>query len=252
MKTFIFFIIVVLVVIANILFHPFIQPKSILEQITPNSTTLIPTMMPMGEKITYANALVSIPSKLNTPVISLANPTVTPNENYSVVKGDTLISIGIKLGISAELLALTNDITDPNLIYVGQVLIIPDINSTPIVDNNKKQIVIKVTLQKLYAMENSQVIKKFSVSTGLLNTPTVLGKYSIYKKVISTSMRGEGYDLANVPWVMAFYNNYSIHGTYWHDNFGQPMSHGCVNMKTDEAKWLYEWAPVGTDVSIIK
>ena len=56
------------------------------------------------------------------------------------------------------------------------------------------------------------------------------------------------YDLPNVPYSMFFYQGYAIHGTYWHTNFGHPMSHGCVNLPTAEAKWFYEWAPVGTPV----
>lgn len=63
------------------------------------------------------------------------------------------------------------------------------------------------------------------------------------------------YYLPNVPWVMFFYNDqvakmrgFSFHGTYWHDNFGTPMSHGCINMRSEEAKMLYDWAtPVVTN-----
>ena len=64
-------------------------------------------------------------------------------------------------------------------------------------------------------------------------------------------MTGPGYDLPDVPWTMYFYQDYGIHGTYWHHNFGHPMSHGCVNMQTDDAKWLYDWAPLGTSVLIL-
>ena len=63
-------------------------------------------------------------------------------------------------------------------------------------------------------------------------------------------MTGPGYDLKDVPWVMYFYKGYSFHGTYWHTTFGQPMSHGCVNMITEDAKWLFDWAPKGTKVEI--
>jgi len=49
---------------------------------------------------------------------------------------------------------------------------------------------------------------------------------------------------------MYFYEGYSLHGTYWHHNFGHPMSHGCVNMRTSDAAWLYNWASVGTLVNI--
>jgi lipoprotein-anchoring transpeptidase ErfK/SrfK len=82
----------------------------------------------------------------------------------------------------------------------------------------------------------------FTASTGLTYTPTVLGEFNIYWKLKSTLMTGPGYYLPNVPYTMYFYGSYAIHGTYWHDNFGTPMSHGCVNLKTDDAQKLFDWA----------
>jgi lipoprotein-anchoring transpeptidase ErfK/SrfK len=61
-------------------------------------------------------------------------------------------------------------------------------------------------------------------------------------------MSGPGYYLPNVPYVMYFYRGYGLHGTYWHHNIGTPMSHGCVNLPTAEAGWLFNWASVGTKV----
>jgi lipoprotein-anchoring transpeptidase ErfK/SrfK len=80
------------------------------------------------------------------------------------------------------------------------------------------------------------------ISAGTRRTPTVTGRYRIYLKVRSQAMSGPGYYLPNVPYVMFFYQAYSLHGTYWHSNFGQPMSHGCVNLRTEDARWLYEWS----------
>ncbi len=80
------------------------------------------------------------------------------------------------------------------------------------------------------------------VSTGLSRTPTVTGRYRIYQKLRYRDMAGPGYYLRNVPYVMYFYASYAIHGTYWHNNFGQPMSHGCVNLKNEDAAWLFKWA----------
>jgi lipoprotein-anchoring transpeptidase ErfK/SrfK len=82
--------------------------------------------------------------------------------------------------------------------------------------------------------------------------PTPPGEYSVWVKLKATRMSGgEGadyYDLPNVPYVMFFYNNdlpkmkgFSLHGAYWHNNFGHPMSHGCVNMRTIDAEKLYNW-----------
>jgi lipoprotein-anchoring transpeptidase ErfK/SrfK len=80
--------------------------------------------------------------------------------------------------------------------------------------------------------------------------PTPVGRYRIYVKYVSTLMRGPGYYLPNVPYTMYFYGGYGLHGTYWHNNFGRPMSHGCVNLPTAEAKWFFDWAPVGTPVIV--
>jgi lipoprotein-anchoring transpeptidase ErfK/SrfK len=89
------------------------------------------------------------------------------------------------------------------------------------------------------------------VSTGTRKTPTPRGTFRIYRKYAKQRMRGPGYDLPNVPWVMYFRRGgYAIHGTYWHSNFGQPMSHGCVNMPIGEAAWLYQWASNGTVVVV--
>jgi lipoprotein-anchoring transpeptidase ErfK/SrfK len=106
----------------------------------------------------------------------------------------------------------------------------------------EKWIEVNVTTQRVIAWEGDKPVMSFVASTGLPNTPTVLGTFNIYWKLKSTLMVGPNYYLPEVPYTMYFYGGYSLHGTYWHDNFGQPMSHGCVNLKTEEAKQLFEWA----------
>ena len=85
------------------------------------------------------------------------------------------------------------------------------------------------------------LVRSTLVSTGLSRT---------YVKYVSTLMSGPGYYLPNVPYTMYFYQGYGLHGTYWHSNFGRPMSHGCINLPTPEARWLFNWASVGTLVNI--
>lgn len=109
---------------------------------------------------------------------------------------------------------------------------------------------VDLSEQRLYAYEGDKVVASFIVSTGVPAHPTVIGKFRIYIKLESTDMRGPGYYLRNVPYTMYFYKGYGIHGTYWHNNFGTPMSHGCVNMRTEDARWLFYWAPLGTLVNI--
>ena len=109
---------------------------------------------------------------------------------------------------------------------------------------------VDLTNQRVYAYEGDTVVNSFLVSTGTWLHPTVTGQYNIYVKYRSAPMSGPGYYLPNVPYIMYFYKGYGLHGTYWHNNFGTPMSHGCVNLRTDEAAWLYSWASVGTLVNV--
>ncbi len=104
--------------------------------------------------------------------------------------------------------------------------------------------------QRLIAWEDGQMVMTTLVSTGAQDTPTVRGVFRIYRKLDSQRMRGRDYDLPDVPHVMYFKGGYAMHGTYWHNNFGQPMSHGCVNIPTGKAAWLYGWAPQGTVVVV--
>lgn len=109
---------------------------------------------------------------------------------------------------------------------------------------------VDLSQQRLYAYEGDTLVNSFVVSTGTWQTPTVTGKFKIWIKVRSQAMRGPGYYLPDVPYVMYFYKDYGIHGTYWHNNFGTPMSHGCVNMTIPDAEWLYHFASVGTVVNV--
>lgn len=114
---------------------------------------------------------------------------------------------------------------------------------------------INLSQQRLYAWEDSNLIYNYLVSTGKW-APTPTGNFRIWIKLAKTKMSGGSkalgtyYYLPNVPCTMYFYKGYGIHGTYWHNNFGHPMSHGCVNMRTSEACVLFNWASVGTLVNI--
>ncbi len=120
---------------------------------------------------------------------------------------------------------------------------------------SQKHIEINLTAQKLYAYDGTILVYNFLISSGKW-APTPTGNFSIYWKVPSIRMTGGDkilgtyYDLPNVPYDMFFYQGYALHGTYWHSNFGHPMSHGCINMRTDQATLLYNWTDVGTPVNI--
>jgi lipoprotein-anchoring transpeptidase ErfK/SrfK len=116
--------------------------------------------------------------------------------------------------------------------------------------NGVRWIDVDLTNQSLYAYEGDVMVNSFIVSTGTWQTPTVTGQFNVYIKYRSAPMSGPGYYLPDVPYIMYFYGDYGLHGTYWHNNFGTPMSHGCVNLRTGDAGWLYNWASVGTLVNI--
>ncbi len=86
--------------------------------------------------------------------------------------------------------------------------------------------------------------------SGMYYTETVTGTYKIQRRYEKSRMTGPGYDTPNVPYVQYFFRGYAIHGAYWHNEFGMPVSHGCINMRVEEAKELYEWADVGTEVTV--
>ena len=120
----------------------------------------------------------------------------------------------------------------------------------PAEGNGEPWIDVNLSEQRVYAYEGDVVVNSFLASTGVAQTPTVTGKYKIYVKVRVQDMSGPSYYLRDVPWVMFFYEDYGLHGTYWHNNFGTPMSRGCVNLTIDDAAWLFSWASVGTVVNV--
>ena len=119
-----------------------------------------------------------------------------------------------------------------------------------LVGNGARWIDVDLTNQMVYAYEGDVVVNSFLVSTGTWLTPTVTGRHKIYVKVRVQDMSGPGYHLKDVPYVMFFHGDYGLHGTYWHNNFGTPMSRGCVNLTIDDAAWLFSWASVGTVVNV--
>ena len=120
----------------------------------------------------------------------------------------------------------------------------------PSVGQGERWIDIVLSEQRLYAYEGQNVVRSFIVSTGRPSTPTLVGRFNVWIKLRYADMSGPGYYLPNVPYVMYYDGSYGIHGTYWHSNFGTPMSRGCVNMRTEDAGWLYNWSHVGIMVNV--
>jgi len=187
---------------------------------------------------------------------------------HIVQRGESLFMIGAQYGVSWVAIQQINKLVGTT-IYAGQQLIIPAPGTVPdpVPDNTGtglnvppppaanaggKRFLVVLSQQRLYAYDGDQMVRTTLISSGIAAHPTVLGTYHIYARYVSTEMIGPGYDLPNVPYTQYFYEGYGLHGTYWHHNFGTPMSHGCINMPTDEAEWAFNWATFGTPVIVVE
>ncbi len=119
---------------------------------------------------------------------------------------------------------------------------LPPVSSPPQAERGEKWIEIDLSAQTLTAWEGSVQVLQTLVSTGSSWTPTPTGHFRIFHKLLSQTMRGPDYVQPNVPYVMYFNGAYAIHGAYWHNEFGRPRSHGCVNLTVPDSKWLFDWA----------
>jgi lipoprotein-anchoring transpeptidase ErfK/SrfK len=183
--------------------------------------------------------------------------------NQELIAGVTNEEVGEAVVAHAQ-----NDIPDAEAILSAQSSVTDDaaveVNQPAIVDPtglrpngigaDERWIDVDLNTQNLVAYEGNTPVFYSLISSGTWEFPTVTGQFRTWMKYESQDMNGYllGYDyyLTNVPYVMYFYGDFAIHGTYWHNNFGVPMSHGCVNMNPMDAGWLYNWAPLGTMVNI--
>ena len=173
------------------------------------------------------------------PVVVPDTPTAAPTEAFTSTPEVTETPGVMAMEIVDD--TPTNQYVPPN----------PDAPKPSVASNGSTRwIDVDLTHQMVYAYEGETVVNSFLVSTGTWLTPTVTGQYKIYVKYEKANMHGPGYFLPDVPYVMYFYKGYGLHGTYWHSNFGTPMSHGCVNLETGNAAWLFNWASVGTVVNV--
>lgn len=141
---------------------------------------------------------------------------------------------------------------------------------SPDVPSHKKRIEVSIAHQRLTCYEYDEVVFETTIASGVPNrnpdkdaipTDTPKGKFNIQSKMASKHM-GDGnmtsdifaYELPGVPWTCFFEpeTGVAFHGTYWHHNFGIPMSHGCINMKTHEAKWLFRWSTPETPADSVE
>jgi LysM repeat protein len=219
--------------------------------VAPTATPETPTAAPTTET---PPAPTAAPTDTPTPAPTPASGGTT----HIVQTGETLFTIGLKYSLLWTTIQQANGLPDTT-IYAGEQLIIPPsdtgyvppaVVAPPAPPGTGKRFLVVLSQQRLYAYEDNTMVRTTLISSGMPAFPTVTGTFYIYLRYTSATMIGPGYNLPNVPYVMYFYQSYGLHGTYWHHNFGHPMSHGCVNMPTSEAEWAYNWSTYGTPVII--
>lgn len=117
-------------------------------------------------------------------------------------------------------------------------------------ESDQRWIQVDLSQQRLVAWEGTNPVYAVVVSTGKKSTPTRIGTFAIKTKHRYARMVGSDYDVPNVPHTMYYSGGYAIHGAYWHNRFGTPVSHGCVNVAPNHAAWLFKWASLGTPVIV--
>ncbi|MGD2058367.1 MAG: L,D-transpeptidase [Anaerolineales bacterium] len=132
----------------------------------------------------------------------------------------------------------------------------PDPSPPPGVEDNR-WISINLYEQTLAVYEDGEMVFATLVSTGLNGWWTQPGVFQVYEKLEADPMQGaftadrsDYYYLEDVPWILYFDKARALHGAYWHNGYGYPRSHGCVNLSPADAHWLYNWADVGTYVYV--
>ena len=131
-------------------------------------------------------------------------------------------------------------------VYQTNLAIIKAMTRPAQIGPEEKWVDVNLFEQTVVAYEGDRMVYATLMSSGLPRWPTRQGLMRLWGKVVAGKMEGgepgdDFYFLEDVPWTMYFKGAYALHGAYWHDSFGFPHSHGCVNMSMTDARWLYEW-----------
>jgi LysM repeat protein len=186
---------------------------------------------------------------------------------HVVQAGETLTSIATRYGTTSWVLAQVNNLSNPSLLFSGQTLTIPAPNalsstSDPVRNPNAatgKHIIVDVSDQRTYVYENGQLKWTFVVSTGIPGRATWRGEFRIQNKL--PNAYASTWDL-QMPYWLGFYWAGPLQNGFhalpilsngvrlWEGLLGTPASYGCVILSTEDAPLLYDWADIGTPVTV--
>lgn len=205
-----------------------------------------------GKVLSYLN---KVSRPYVQPPVTQIMMTDPSGEQQILIPGRSGVDIVDKEAVAADVAKRITEGAEPlNIDLPVKYASFKTINAQP----HDKWIVVDTTTKRMYAYEQTTLVRTFLISAGAPRTPTVTGEYRIYSKAAKQDMRGANADGSryfqpNVQWVNYFYADYAIHGNYWRpvSYFGNVnSSHGCVGILNSDAKWLYDWAPVGTTVIV--
>jgi LysM repeat protein len=180
---------------------------------------------------------------------------------HTVQTDETLADIAAWYGVNPAALARLNGLPNDAVPGPGQTLRVPSMHALELLEEmsarlapdryptrTERWIEVDLNEQMAIAYEDDAPVKVFIISSGVAASPTVTGVFRIWGKIVMQDMRGgsrvagDAYHVTEVKNVQYFHEDYGFHGTYWHSNFGAPMSRGCINMTDEDAKWLFDWA----------
>lgn len=189
------------------------------------------------------------PSLTNTPpeLTLVKKTTPRPESSPTIVPTETFTPRPTKL--EPEIVPTSTKIFEITKVVVSPTLK-PKVSTPESTPTSRPAPWVEVDLSDQILVFHGDEIREFIVSTGRPETPTIEGTYNVYFLFESCDMSGPGYYTKGVPNCMYYDRGYALHAATWHNNFGHPMSHGCVNLRVGDAKWVYEHIKIGTKVWI--
>lgn len=220
----------------------------------------------MGQELLVPHTLA--PAPLSAHAVSALQPPAPFAETgqvrpafHTVQEGELLEDIAAWYGVNPAALARLNGMPNGSVPEPGQALRVPSAEGLELLEGmdgrldedryptlSERWIEVDLKEQLAIAYEGVVPVRVFVISSGVASSPTVTGEFRIWVKIGMQDMRGgsraagDAYHVTEVRHVQYFHEDYGFHGTYWHTNFGTPMSRGCVNMTEADAQWLFQWA----------
>ena len=222
----------------------------------------------LGQELLVPKALAPVP-QTDFSVTDLHSATPVPEMKpgqtrlavHTVQTGESISDIAELHEVNPGALARLNELQNNGTLEPGRVLRIPTDNALELLEGmsqrldralyptlSERWVEVDLNEQMAIAYEGARPVKVFVISSGFGDNPTITGTFRIWVKIAMQDMRGgsraagDSYHVTEVKNVQYFFEDYAFHGTYWHSNFGTPMSRGCINLTEEDAEWLFDWA----------